>query len=75
MDRRADRWDVVWAVALALKEYDVRQLVWFVDHWDTAAARPAGLREIEIPHGRYLYVLPVGRRPVRYAGYTLVRER
>lgn len=53
----------------------VRQLVWFVDHWDTAAARPTGLREIEIPHGRYLYVLPVDRRPVRYAGYTLIRER
>jgi len=53
----------------------VRQLVWFVDHWDTAAARPEGLREIEIPHGRYLYVLPVDRRPIRYAGYTLIRER
>ena len=53
----------------------VRRLVWFVDHWDTAAPRPAGLREIEIPHGRYLYVLPVDRRPVRYAGYTLIRER
>ena len=53
----------------------VRQLVWFVDHWDTAAARPTGLREIEIPYGRYLYVLPVDRRPVRYAGYTLIRER
>jgi hypothetical protein len=53
----------------------VRRLVWFVDHWDTAAPRPAGLREIEIPHGRYLYVLPVDRRPVRYAGYTLLRER
>jgi hypothetical protein len=53
----------------------VRQLVWFVDHWDTAAARPTGLREIELPHGRYLYVLPVDRRPVGYAGYTLIRER
>jgi hypothetical protein len=27
--------------------------------------------EIEIPYGRYLYVLPVGRRSVDYAGYTL----
>jgi 4-amino-4-deoxy-L-arabinose transferase-like glycosyltransferase len=53
----------------------VRQLVWFVDHWDTAAARPEGLREIEIPHGRYLYVVPVDGQPVRYAGYTLIRER
>jgi hypothetical protein len=53
----------------------VRQLVWFVDHWNAAAARPTGLREIELPHGRYLYVLPVDRRPVGYAGYTLIRER
>jgi hypothetical protein len=27
--------------------------------------------EIEIPYGRYLYVLPLGRRSVDYAGYTL----
>ena len=35
------------------------------------AARRACV-EIEIPHGRYLYVLPLGRRPVEYAGYTFV---
>ncbi|HXH85149.1 MAG TPA: glycosyltransferase family 39 protein, partial [Candidatus Tectomicrobia bacterium] len=48
-----------------------RRLVWFVDHWNPEAARPRGLVEIALPHGRYLYVLPLGRRPVRYAGYTL----
>jgi 4-amino-4-deoxy-L-arabinose transferase-like glycosyltransferase len=51
----------------------IKRLVWFVDHWSPATERPPGLIEIEIPHGRYLYVLPVGRRPVHYAGYTLVR--
>lgn len=53
----------------------VRQLVWFVDHWSPTSERPPGLVEIEIPHGRYLYVLPVGDRPIEYAGYTLIRER
>jgi 4-amino-4-deoxy-L-arabinose transferase-like glycosyltransferase len=53
----------------------VRRLVWFVDHWSPTTGRPRGLSEIELPHGRYLYVLDVGRRPVRYAGYTFVRER
>jgi hypothetical protein len=52
-----------------------RRIVWFVDHWSPSTERPPGLAEIEIPHGRYLYVLPVGRKPVRYAGYTLVRAR
>jgi hypothetical protein len=52
-----------------------RRLVWFVDHWSPTTARPAGLVEIEIPHGRYIYVLPVGRTPVTYAGYTFARAR
>ncbi|MBI4637787.1 MAG: glycosyltransferase family 39 protein [Candidatus Rokubacteria bacterium] len=52
----------------------VKRLVWFVDHWNPAAARPAGLVEMEIPYGRYLYVLPVGRRPVSYGEYTFVRD-
>jgi hypothetical protein len=30
--------------------------------------------EIELPHGRYLYVMTVGRRPFAYAGYTFVPE-
>jgi len=53
----------------------VRQLVWFVDHWNPAMPKPAGLTEIELPYGRYLYVLRLGPRPVQYAGYTIVRER
>ena len=52
----------------------VKRLVWFVDHWSPTSGRPAGLMEIEIPYGRFLYVLPMGKKPVRYAGYTLIRE-
>ena len=51
-----------------------KRLVWFVDHWNPTARRPPGLEEIELPHGRFLYVLPVGRRPIDYAGYRLVKE-
>jgi hypothetical protein len=53
----------------------VKQLVWFVDHWDPAVPRPAGLHEVSLPYGRFLYVLPLHRTPVEYAGYTFVRER
>jgi hypothetical protein len=49
--------------------------VWFVDHWAPSTARPEGLVEIELPYGRFLYTLPVDRRPIAYAGYTLVRDR
>jgi 4-amino-4-deoxy-L-arabinose transferase-like glycosyltransferase len=52
-----------------------RRLVWFVDHWSPATEQPPGLVEIELPYGRYLYVLPLGRKPVRYAGYTLIPAR
>jgi hypothetical protein len=52
----------------------VKRLVWFVDHWSPRTERPDELDEIEIPHGRFLYVLNVGRAPIEYAGYTLVRE-
>ena len=52
----------------------VKRLVWFVDHWSPTSEQPAGLSEIQLPHGRYLYVLPLGRRPLEYAGYTFVRE-
>lgn len=52
----------------------IKRLVWFVDHWSPTSARPPGLMEVEIPHGRFLYVLPVGKKPVSYAGYTLIRE-
>jgi dolichyl-phosphate-mannose-protein mannosyltransferase len=51
-----------------------KRLVWFVDHWSPTSERPDGLLEIELAYGRYVYVLPVGREPVEYAGYTLVRE-
>jgi Dolichyl-phosphate-mannose-protein mannosyltransferase len=51
----------------------VKHLVWFVDHWSPATERPPGLAEIELPYGRYLYVLSVGKKPVHYAGYTLAR--
>ena len=51
----------------------VRQLVWFVDHWDPEEPRPPGLLEVQLPYGRYLYVLPLGRGRVEYAGYSFVR--
>jgi hypothetical protein len=50
----------------------IKHLVWFVDHWSPSSARPDGLAEIELPYGRYLYVLPVGRKPLSYAGYRIV---
>jgi hypothetical protein len=53
----------------------VRRLVWFVDHWDPTLPRPPGLLEVQLPYGRYLYVLPLGRRPAEHAGYTFVRIR
>jgi 4-amino-4-deoxy-L-arabinose transferase-like glycosyltransferase len=52
----------------------VKRLVWFVDHWNPPSERPSGLVELEIPHGRYLYVLPLARKPLPYAGYTFVRD-
>jgi len=51
----------------------VKQLVWFVDHWDPALPRPQGLHEIELPYGRFLYVLPIGKAPVEHAGYSFAR--
>ena len=51
----------------------VRQLVWFVDHWDPEWPRPEGLHEIQLPYGRFLYVLSVGATPVEHAGYTFIR--
>jgi hypothetical protein len=51
-----------------------RRLVWFVDHWSPTSERPDNLVEIEIPYGRYLYVLPLAQTPVEYAGYTFVRD-
>ncbi len=53
----------------------VRRLVWFVDHWDPAVPRPRGLKEIQLPYGRFLYVLPLGRARAHHAGYTFVRDK
>jgi len=53
----------------------VRQLVWFVDHWDPAVSRPRGLQEIQLSYGRFLYVLPLGRGRAQHAGYTFVRDK
>jgi hypothetical protein len=54
--------------------FRVKRLVWFVDYFNPGNPRPQGLQELELPHGRWLYVLPLGRRPVEYAGYTFVRD-
>jgi 4-amino-4-deoxy-L-arabinose transferase-like glycosyltransferase len=54
--------------------WTVKQLVWFVDHWSPTSERPPGLAEMELPYGRFLYILPLGRRPIEYAGYTFVKE-
>jgi dolichyl-phosphate-mannose-protein mannosyltransferase len=51
-----------------------RRLVWFVDHWSPTSERPAELEEIELPYGRYLYVLPLRSRTLEYAGYTFVTD-
>ena len=37
--------------------------------------RPRGLQEIQLPYGRFLYVLPLGRGRVEHAGYTFVRDK
>jgi hypothetical protein len=52
----------------------VRQLVWFVDHWDPRLPRPDGLLEIQLAYGRFLYVLPVRGETAEHAGYTFVRD-
>jgi hypothetical protein len=52
----------------------VRQLVWFVDHWDPGVPQPRGLLDIPLPYGRNLYVLPLGARPAEHAGYTFIHE-
>jgi hypothetical protein len=53
---------------------DVTRLVWFVDHWDPALPQPPGLLEIQLPYGRFLYVLPLASAPAEHAGYTFVRD-
>jgi hypothetical protein len=51
----------------------VKQIVWFVDHWDPGIPRPAGLEEIPLRYGRFLYVLPLDRAVAEHAGYTFAR--
>lgn len=51
-----------------------RRLVWVVDYWNPAAARPPGLVARPLAHGRWLFVLPVGRRPLEYAGFEIGRS-
>jgi hypothetical protein len=51
-----------------------KRLVWFVDHWSPRSERPDGVEQIDLPYGRYLYVLPLRTRTVEYAGYTFVRD-
>jgi hypothetical protein len=53
----------------------VKRLVWFVDHWDPTLPRPQGLLEVQLPYGRYLYVLPLGHRHAEHAGYTFTCVR
>lgn len=48
-----------------------RRIVWMVDYWNPAVARPQALEARPLPHGRWLYVLPVAREPVEHAGYRL----
>ncbi len=52
----------------------VKRLVWFVDYFHPGNHRPPELQEVELPYGRWLYILPLGRRPLEYAGYTFVRD-
>ena len=56
--------------------WTTRRLVWVVDHFHPALEPPPGLKEIGLPHGRYLYVLELpARTVVSYAGYAFVRTR
>lgn len=48
-----------------------RRLVWVVDHWSPWLPPPPGLRARPLPHGRWLYVLDLERRPVEHGGYRL----
>ncbi|HSE95354.1 MAG TPA: DUF2723 domain-containing protein [Methylomirabilota bacterium] len=51
-----------------------RRLVWVVDAWDPAVPVPRGLSARLVAHGRWLYVLPVDRRPVEHDGYRLTPQ-
>jgi hypothetical protein len=51
-----------------------RRLVWVVDAWDPGVPMPPGLEARPLSHGRWLYILPVDRRPVEHAGYRLTPQ-
>jgi len=53
----------------------IRQLVWFVDHWDPEVPRPRGLQEVQLPYGRFLYVLPIRGGRAEHAGYLFVSDK
>ena len=53
----------------------IRQLVWFVDHWDPEIPRPRGLQEVQLPYGRFLYVLPIRGGRAEHAGYLFVGDK
>jgi len=53
----------------------IRQLVWFVDHWDPEIPRPRGLQEVQLPYGRFLYVLPIRGGRAEHAGYLFVSDK
>jgi hypothetical protein len=48
-----------------------RRLVWMVDSWNPLLPQPRGLREVALPHGRWLYVLEI-EGPVAHGAYRLV---
>jgi len=53
----------------------IRQLVWFIDHWDPEVPRPRGLQEVQLPYGRFLYVLPIRGGRAEHAGYLFVSDK
>jgi hypothetical protein len=48
-----------------------RRLAWVVDYWNPQVPRPPGLEARRLPHGRWLFVIDVDRRPLQHAGYRL----
>jgi hypothetical protein len=47
-------------------------LVWMVDAWNPLLPRPAGLREIRLPHGRWMYALALDGGAIQHGGYRFV---
>jgi Dolichyl-phosphate-mannose-protein mannosyltransferase len=53
----------------------IHQLVWFIDHWDPSVPRPRGLQEVQLPYGRFLYVLPMRGGRAEHAGYLFLSDK